>query len=144
MIQGYKEATSIPWTSRSSKPALLADSESKCRGFESWLTLEYSKTSSLVYTLFPLKTSPILRTRGGSKLENILTKWDFLLISEFLASILSRYGCQTLLVWHFIEHVPCKNRTKEKEIQHQSENVKKWNKFTIYNNLTPLWNRLFS
>lgn len=52
----------MPCTRRSSKPAAREDSESKCRGFASWLTLEYSPTSSFENVLLCFKTSPILST----------------------------------------------------------------------------------
>lgn len=86
IIWGNIEATSIPWTSRSSKPAFLADSELKCRGLESWLTLEYSKTSSLENILACLRMSPVLSMRG-SRDEKYLNKGG-LVESKLLINIL--------------------------------------------------------
>lgn len=88
MIRGNSAATSIPWTSGSSKPAVLADSGSKWRGLESWLTLEYSRTSSLEYILVCLKISPVLSTFGSSDEKHLTTKGN-LLESGLLINILA-------------------------------------------------------
>lgn len=88
MIRGNSAATSIPWTSGSSKPAALAISGSKWRGLESWLTLEYSRTSSLEYTLVCLKISPLLSTFGSID-EKHLTTEGKLLESRLLINILA-------------------------------------------------------
>lgn len=60
----------MPCTGRSSNPAARANSESKCRGFLSWLTLEYSPRSSFVNILLCLKTSPILSTTPDDDVDD--------------------------------------------------------------------------
>lgn len=94
-----REATSIPCTSGPSNPTSLAAAESVCKGFESQLTLEYWRTSSSVYTLAFLKTSPGLSTLGVPEVKHLrLREWT-LWQCKFLTSILARVQINKTRPW---------------------------------------------
>lgn len=99
MIWGKRDATSIPCTSGPSNPTSLAAAESVCKGFESQLTLEYWRTSSSVYTLAFLKTSPGLSTLGVPEVKHLrLREWT-LWQCKFLTSILARVQINKTRPW---------------------------------------------
>ena len=83
----------MPCTSRSLNPAARADSESKCIGFASWLTLEYSPTSSFENILLCLKTSPTLSTLDVDDDDKYLKEYPFTkkeLLTKTLVNIVKK------------------------------------------------------
>lgn len=93
IIRGNRAATSIPWTSLSSNPAFRASSESKCIGFESWLTFEYSRTSSFVKILACLKISPVFRTLIADEEKHLTgrTLAESKLLMNIVVEVLKRF-----------------------------------------------------
>lgn len=90
MILGNKEATSIPGTGTSSKPALLAHSMSKCSGLKSLVSFEYSVMSDVENILACFRTSPGLSTFDVDE-EQYLKQEIKLQVTSFIReTILSR------------------------------------------------------
>jgi len=100
MICGKSEARSIPCTNGPSNPTLRAAAESVCKGLESWLTLEYWRTSSSVKTRVFFKTSPGLSTWVVDEKHLGLRYWSLLLeYNKHLKSILAMAQFNKTMSW---------------------------------------------